>query len=145
MSFKCFLFISNVNIFRFKYEPKTICIFKTTAIKMAGNFRTLYVTSRGDPPGHKIWVREFFSLFYIIITQKTYIHKKLDTNSCFAKLRAISNLFSFFLYTLYVPRSTFQANALCQEIRTTWDGENYMCPHSDENKRNHVSKNKPIR
>jgi hypothetical protein len=57
------------------------------------------------PLVHKIWVREFFSLFYIIITQKTYLHQKLDTNSCFAKLRAISNLFSFFLYTLYVPRS----------------------------------------
>ena len=29
------------------------------------------------------------------------MYKKPDTNRCFAKLRAISNLFSFFLYTLY--------------------------------------------
>ena len=36
MSFKCF--ISNAYFQRFKYEPKTICIFKTTTMKMAGNF-----------------------------------------------------------------------------------------------------------
>jgi hypothetical protein len=42
-----------------------------------------------------------FSLFYIISTQGSYIHQKLDTNSCFSKLRAISNLFSFF----YTPCS----------------------------------------
>jgi hypothetical protein len=46
------------------------------------------------PPGSQNL--SFFSLFYIISTQGSYIHKKLDTNSCFAKLRAISNLFSFF-------------------------------------------------
>ena len=33
-------------------------------------------------------------------TQRNYIYQRLDTNSCFAKLRAISNLFSFFLYSL---------------------------------------------
>jgi hypothetical protein len=44
---------------------------------------------------------KFFSLFYIISTQTSHIYKKLDTKSCFAKLREISNLFSFFLYTLY--------------------------------------------
>ena len=61
------------------------------------------------PLVHKICVRENFfiilpyysyhysTLFYL----KSYIHKKLDTNSCFTKLRAISYLFSFFLYTLY--------------------------------------------
>jgi hypothetical protein len=38
----------------------------------------------------------FFSLFYIISTQRYYTHKKLDTNGCFAKLRANSYLFSFF-------------------------------------------------
>ena len=47
---------------------------------------------------------KFFSLFYIISTQRSHIYQKLDTNSCFAKLRAISNLFSFFLYTLYTIR-----------------------------------------
>ena len=30
------------------YEPKTICIFKTTTMKMAGNFRTSYVTRRSE-------------------------------------------------------------------------------------------------
>ena len=45
---------------------------------------------------------KFFSLFYIISTQTSHIYKKLDTNSWFAKLRAISNLFGFFLYTLYI-------------------------------------------
>ena len=54
------------------------------------------------PPGSQnLSSRNFFSLFYIISTQRSYIYKKPDTNRCFAKLRAISNLFSFFLYTLY--------------------------------------------
>jgi hypothetical protein len=34
----------------------------------------------------------------IIRTQISYIYKKLNTNSCFAKSRAISNLFSFFIH-----------------------------------------------
>jgi hypothetical protein len=50
----------------------------------------------------KFEFEKFFSLFYIISTQRSYIYKKPDTNRCFAKLRAISNLFSFFLYTLYI-------------------------------------------
>jgi hypothetical protein len=51
---------------------------------------------------HKIWVRKIFSIIlYYKYPNKLYIHKKLDTNSCFAKLRADSYLFSFFLYTLY--------------------------------------------
>ena len=50
----------------------------------------------------KFEFEKFFSLFYIISTQRNYIYPKLDTNSCFAKLRAISNLFSFFYTcTLY--------------------------------------------
>jgi hypothetical protein len=28
------------------YEPKTICIFKTTTMKIAGNFRTSYHVTR---------------------------------------------------------------------------------------------------
>ena len=43
------------------------------------------------------------SSLFIISTQRSYIHQKLDTNSCFAKLRAISNLFSFF----YTPCIAF--------------------------------------
>ena len=39
----------------------------------------------------KFEFEKFFSLFYIISTQRSSIHQKLDTNSCFAKLRAISN------------------------------------------------------
>ena len=34
--------------------------------------------------------------------QGSYIHKKLDTNSCFAKLRANSYQFSFFIHPFYV-------------------------------------------
>ena len=30
------------------YEPKTICIFKTTTVKMAGNFRNSYVTRKRE-------------------------------------------------------------------------------------------------
>jgi hypothetical protein len=52
------------------------------------------------------WFKKFkfeklFSLFYIISTQRTYIHKQLDPNSCFAKLRAISNPF-FFIHPVYI-------------------------------------------
>jgi hypothetical protein len=53
----------------------------------------------------------FFLLFYIISTHRSYIHKKLDTNSCFAKLRANSYLFSF-LYTLYSVGITFLSDLL---------------------------------
>jgi hypothetical protein len=57
---------------------------------------------RHTPLVHKIWVREIFFIILIILsTQRSYIYKKPDTNRCFPKLRAISNLFSFFLYTLY--------------------------------------------
>jgi hypothetical protein len=51
---------------------------------------------------HKIWVREFFLLFYIISTQRSNIHKKLDTNSCFDS-KFISCSF-FLLYTLYIEK-----------------------------------------
>jgi hypothetical protein len=49
----------------------------------------------------KFEFEKFFSIFYLISTQRSYIDQRLDTNGGFAKLRAISNLFSFFLYTLY--------------------------------------------
>ena len=49
----------------------------------------------------KFEFKKFFSLFYIISTQRSYIYKKPDTNRCFAKLRAISNLFSFFIHPVY--------------------------------------------
>ena len=45
------------------------------------------------------WFTKFefqIPFFYIISTQRSYIYQKLDTNSCFANLRAISNLCSFF-------------------------------------------------
>jgi hypothetical protein len=62
---------------------------------------------------HTHWLTKFefeklFSLFNIISTQASYIHKKLDTNNCFAKLRAISNLFSFF----YTPCITLNSTLL---------------------------------
>jgi hypothetical protein len=39
----------------------------------------------------KFELGKFFSLFYLISTQRSYIHQKLDINGCFAKLRTISN------------------------------------------------------
>jgi hypothetical protein len=64
-----------------------------------------------------LWFTKFefeklFSLFYIISTQGSYIHQRLDTNSCFSKLWAISNLFSFFLYTLYTAYNFRHADHL---------------------------------
>ena len=53
------------------------------------------------PPGFEtLEFQNFFCLFYIISTQTIYVNQKLHTLSRFATLRAISNLFSFFLYTL---------------------------------------------
>jgi hypothetical protein len=60
---------------------------------------------RHTPLVRKIWVREIFSLFYIISIQRSYIHQKLDTNSCFAKLRANSYLFSFFYTPCIINRT----------------------------------------
>jgi hypothetical protein len=68
----------------------------------------LICCKRHTPLVHKIWVREIFSFFDIISTHKNtyrYIHQKLDTRSCFAKLRAISNLFSFFIHPVYIRRN----------------------------------------
>ena len=56
---------------------------------------------RHTPWFTKFEFEKFFPFFYIISTQGSYIHQKLDTNSCFANLRAISNLCSFF-NTLYI-------------------------------------------
>jgi hypothetical protein len=57
----------------------------------------------------KFEFEKLFSLFYITSTQRSYIYKKLDTNSCFAKLRAISSLFSFF----YTPCIAYHTYVLC--------------------------------
>jgi hypothetical protein len=66
---------------------------------------SLFEKTPSPPP----WFTEFefeklFSLFYIISTQGSYIHQKLDINSCFAKLRANSYLFSFF-YTPCISKA----------------------------------------
>ena len=69
------------------------------------------------PPGSQnLSSRIFFIILHYKYPKKLFNIKKLDTNSCFAKLRAISNLFSFFihpvvrqfqsLYTPSLPRST---------------------------------------
>ena len=55
-------------------------------------------------------------LFYIISTQRSYIHQKLDTSSCFAKLRAISNMFSFFLYIQPVYSLNFTCSSILFQI-----------------------------
>jgi hypothetical protein len=57
-----------------------------------------------------------FSLLKSI--QRSYICKKLDTDSCFAKLRANSNLFSFFIHPVEVNtfssiQSAFLTIGLC--------------------------------
>ena len=61
----------------------------------------------------KFEFEKFFSLFYLISTQRSYIHQKLDTNGCFAKLRAISNLFSFFLYTIALTSQILRVSSRC--------------------------------
>jgi hypothetical protein len=48
----------------------------------------------------KFEFEKFFSLFYIISTQRSYIYKKRDTNRCFVKLRAIQ--FCFFMHPVYL-------------------------------------------
>ena len=48
------------------------------------------------PGSQNLSSRNFFHFSTYISTQRSYIHQKLDTNSCFANLRAISNLCSFF-------------------------------------------------
>jgi hypothetical protein len=47
MSFKCFRFIFNVNFVLYTNE-RPFVFSKTARMKMAGNFRTSYVTSRGE-------------------------------------------------------------------------------------------------
>ena len=66
------------------------------------------------PPGSQnLSSRNFFIILHYKYPRTLYIHQKLDTNSCFAKLRAISNLFSFF-YTpciyIYIFFSVFSTN-----------------------------------
>ena len=73
-------------------------------IKAAFKFRAQSIQfsllEKTPPPWFtKFEFEKFFLFFYIISTQRNYIYQKLDANSCFAKLRAISKLFSFFLYT----------------------------------------------
>ena len=57
------------------------------------------------PPGSQnLCSRNFFHYSTLKYPKKLYIYKKPDTNRCFAKLRAISNLFSFF----YTPCIRFK-------------------------------------
>jgi hypothetical protein len=55
----------------------------------------------------KFEFENFFPLFYIISTQRSYIHQKLDTNSCFAKLRA-NRICSVFFYTLCIIKAVLR-------------------------------------
>ena len=67
---------------------------------------------RHTPWFTKFVFEKFFSLFYIINTQKSCIYKKLDTSGCYAKLRAISNLFSFFVTpcSIYIKVQTYRGH-----------------------------------
>jgi hypothetical protein len=58
------------------------------------------------PPGLQNFSSRNFFIILHKSTQRNYIYKKLDTNSCFAKLRAISNLFSFFYTPCRATKST---------------------------------------
>jgi hypothetical protein len=80
-------------------------------------FSLLEKTPPPPPWFTKFEFEKFFSLFYIISTKRSYIHKKLDTNSCFTKLRANSYLFSFFIhpvgtYITIVPPLLVSPNCL---------------------------------
>ena len=55
-----------------------------------------------DPPGFRKFRFNSFILFYIISTQIIYIDQIIHSSIRYAKLRAISNFFNFFLYTLYI-------------------------------------------
>ena len=55
-----------------------------------------------SPRALKISIFQIFGLFYIISSQVIYIDQILHSYTCYAKLRAILDLFSFFLYTLYI-------------------------------------------
>jgi hypothetical protein len=54
-----------------------------------------------SPLVYKIWVREMFFILHYKYPKKLY--KKLDTNSCFVKLRAIIQICSvFFIHPVYM-------------------------------------------
>jgi hypothetical protein len=79
---------------------------KAFKFRAQANFSLLEKT---HPPGSQnLNSRIFFPLFYMISTQRSHIYKKLDTDSCFAKLRAISNLFSFFIHPVYLQKRSAQ-------------------------------------
>jgi hypothetical protein len=88
----------------------------------------LVCRKRHPPWFTKFVFAKFFSLFDIISTQRSHIYQKQNTNSCFSKLRAISNLLSFFLYTLYIwsenpsPKSeaNFVLTAQTKTIERDW-------------------------
>ena len=56
------------------------------------------------PPGLQNFSSRNFFIILHKSTQRNYIYQKLDTNSCFAKLRASSNLFSFFIHPVEQPK-----------------------------------------
>jgi hypothetical protein len=65
--------------------------FKSRACASHFNF-----VGKDTPPG--LQNLSFFIILQYKYPKKLYIYQKLDTNSCFAKLRAISNLFCFFIH-----------------------------------------------
>ena len=75
--------------------------------------QTIFSLLDTRPPVCKIWVREIFCIIlHYKYPKKLYIYQKLDTNGCFAKLRAISNLFSFFIHPVY--------NEVCVSKTAVW-------------------------
>jgi hypothetical protein len=88
-------FVQQLNT-QHSFHPLTQNTIKDFKSRAQAIFSLLEKTHTYTPWFTKFEFEKIFSLFYIISTQRNYIYQRLDTNSCFAKLRAISNLFSFF-------------------------------------------------
>ena len=73
--------------------PNTIKAFKSCAQKP---FLVCRKKHPPPPPCSQNWVWEMFFIILHYKYPQNYIFQKLDTNSCFVKIRAFSNLFSFF-------------------------------------------------
>ena len=72
-----------------------------------------------SPTGFKDFNSQIFGLFYIISSQVIYIDQILHSYTCYAKLRAILNLFSFFfIHPVYVIVQQNSAHVI--SITETW-------------------------
>ena len=94
------------NFLKFCTAIKNLTNFLTANLKLLLSIQILCASHfkfvwKYPPPGFKTLEFQNFFFYSTSTTQTIYCNKKLHTLSRFATLRAISNLFSFFLYTLY--------------------------------------------